>query len=118
MENTLLIISIIAILVIGYVLFFKRGKSSADIKIGHSNSKEIINREVMSTDIIKVETLSVEALPDDIEFNEIKDSNVISHITSLIPGLAQVLNNVNNILHLSKSNVYQAILPNGETLAK
>lgn len=118
MENTLLIISIIAILVIGYVLFFKRGKSSADIKIDHSNSEEIINREVMSTDIIKVETLSVEALPDDIEFNEIKDSNVISHITSLIPGLAQVLNNVNNILHLSKSNVYQAILPNGETLAK
>lgn len=118
MENTLLIISIIAILVTGYVLFFKRGKSSADINIDHSNSKEIINREVMSTDIIKVETLSVEALPDDIEFNEIKDGNIIARITSLIPGLAQVLNNVNNILHLSKSNVYQAILPNGETLAK
>ena len=115
MENTLFIICALVILVIGGVLFFNRKKSNNNVNIDYSDNKEIINGDVISKDIIKVETISAEELPDDIEFNEIKDSNVIARITSLIPGL---INTTKDVFYASKGVLYKAIIPPGTSLSE
>lgn len=115
MENTLFIICALVILVIGGVLFFNRKKSNDNVNIDYSDNKEIINGDVISKDIIKVETISAEELPDDIEFNEIKDSNVIARITSLIPGL---INTTKDVFYASKGVLHKAIIPPGTSLSE
>lgn len=115
MENTLFIICALVILVIGGVLFFNRKKSNDNVNIDYSDNKEIINGDVISKDIIKVETISAEELPDDIEFNEIKDSNVIARITSLIPGL---INTTKDVFYASKGVLHKANIPPGTSLSE
>ena len=69
--------------------------------------------------VIQMEMLPPEEIPDESKLVEITDSKVLAHVDSLIPGLVQAGNAVNNAAQAVQANgevLYRAIIPAGVKL--
>ena len=69
--------------------------------------------------VIQMEMIPPEEIPDESRLVEITDSKVLAHVDSLLPGLAQAGNAVNNAAQAVQENgevLYRAIIPAGAKL--
>lgn len=68
---------------------------------------------------IQIEMLPSESIEDETGLVEITDSKVLAQVSSLLPGLFQTGNSINNVARIIRNGpVYKAIMPAGAKLAK
>lgn len=126
MEYIIIGVCIIAIVVIGAVVFFKpktkaaNSLSASTISTDTSSETSPMLQDTASQDlIIQVEILPPETIGDESGLVEITDSKVLARVNNLVPGLAQAGNAVNNTVHAVQAQgevLYRAIIPAGAKL--
>lgn len=68
---------------------------------------------------IQIEMLPAESIEDETGLVEITDGKILAQVSSLLPGLFQTGNSINNVAQIVRNGtVYKAILPAGAKLAK
>lgn len=126
MEYIIIGVCIIAIVVIGAVVFLKpktkaaNSLSASTISTDTSSEASPMLQDAASQDlIIQVEILPPETIGDESGLVEITDSKVLARVNNLVPGLAQAGNAVNNAVHAVQAQgevLYRAIIPAGAKL--
>lgn len=126
MEYIIIGVCIIAIVVIGAVVFFKpktkaaNSLSASTISTDTSSETSPMLQDTASQDlIIQVEILPPETIGDESGLVEITDSKVLARVNNLVPSLAQAGNAVNNTVHAVQAQgevLYRAIIPAGAKL--
>ena len=67
----------------------------------------------------QIEALPAESVEDETGLVELTDSKILAQVSSLLPGLFQTGNSINNVAQIVRNGtVYKAILPAGAKLAK
>ena len=122
MEYVIVAVCIIALLVVGIVVYIKRKNNKTRELHSMDAKKEIVplTKAAYSADnaIVMVEELSIEAIENDSMLMEIKDGKILAHVNNLVPNLAQAGNAVNNTTQAIKaSNLYKVIIPAGAKLS-
>lgn len=103
---------VVAVIVIGIgVFFFIKFKKKPNRPI---QKNELATLEQESKQLIPVETLPLDAIKDESQLVEIKDSKVLAQINNLVPGLAK---GATSIAQAKAGPLYRVILPAGEKLA-
>ncbi len=116
---------IIAVVVCVMIVLKKRNGASGVIPkeegmtIPNEQLQTVANQELT----IQLEQLPAETQIDESSLVEITDKRMINRITSLVPGSAQVLNNVGSVAQYNEAikaggPLYQAVLKKGGSLAK
>lgn len=68
---------------------------------------------------IQIEMLPEESIEDETGLVEITDSKILAQVSSLLPGLFQTGNSINNVARIIRNGpVYKPIIPDGAKLAK
>lgn len=118
MEYILIVISLVT--AITCLIIFSRNKTeqkSRDFTENLDNSilSTITNKKNNSHDlVIQMELLPTEYKIDESKLVEITNSEILTRINNLVPGMAQVGNATNNAFHAAQANgevLYRAILP-------
>lgn len=120
-------VCIIAIVVIGVVVILKSKIKGTNRLLPSEVSANTSSRAIsmlQDTDSqefrIPVEMLPIEAISDESKLIEITDSKVLARVNSLVPGLVQAGNAINNIVQSAQTQgevLYRAIIPTGTKLA-
>lgn len=126
MEYAIIGIIIVAVAIVGVMIFLKSKKSTSAIvteRVEKAEEKEEV--QMIPADsglqkfVIQMEMLPAETIPDENKLVEITDSKVLAHVNNLIPGLAQVGNVANNAAQAVQAHggvLYRAIIPAGAKL--
>lgn len=127
MEYVTIGVCIIAIVVIGAVVIFKsKTKASNSLSPSEGSTDTSSRATSMLQDTtsqefrIPVEMLPAETIGDESELIEITDSRVLARVNSLVPGLVQAGNAINNAVQAAQAQgevLYRAIIPAGAKLA-
>lgn len=110
------------------IVFVRKTKKNKDIfnKSINKTSSDKLDSELMQVReepqelLIKMDVIPAEDITDENKLMEITDSKVLARINSLVPGLAQTGNAVNNAVQAAKTNgevLYRATIPAGAKLA-
>ncbi len=123
------IIAVISILVIaaGTVIFLKLRKIAVaeDTQFSENDQKMLIAQSLPEDNcfqelVVQLEMLPAEAIPDENKLVEIRNSRVLAQINNLVPELAQVDHDANNIVQAIQDSgeiLYRAIIPAGAKLS-
>lgn len=127
MEYITIGVCIIAIVVIGAVVILKskikatNSLSLSAVSTDTSSRATSILQDTASQEFrIQVEMLPTETISDKSKLIEITDSRVLSRVNSLVPGLVQAGNSINNAVQAAQTQgevLYRAIIPAGAKLA-
>ncbi|ALB48008.1 hypothetical protein [Clostridium beijerinckii] len=122
MNYVIIAICIIAVLMIGVVVFMKMRKPTDSQEFSVIETKnEVISSSMddysANEMIVMVDQLPVESIEDESMLTEITDSKVLAHVNNLVPGLLQAGNAANNAVQANGQVLYQAIIPAGAKLA-
>lgn len=127
MEYMIIGVCIIAIVVIGAVVIFKsktkatNSLSPSEVSTDTSSRATSMVQDTASQEFrIQVEMLPTETIGDESKLIEITDSRVLARVNSLVPGLVQAGNAINNAVQAAQTQgevLYRAIIPAGAKLA-
>jgi hypothetical protein len=127
MEYITIGVCIIAVVVIGAVVMLKSRIKATNSLLPSEASTDSSNRatsmlqDTASQEFrIPVEMLPAETISDESELIEITDSRVLARVNSLVPGLVQTGNVINNAVQAAQTQgevLYRAIIPAGAKLA-
>ena len=127
MEYVTIGVCIIAIVVIGAVVIFKskikatNSLSPSEVLTDTSSRATSMVQDTTSQEFrIQVEILPTETISDESKLIEITDSRVLARVNSLVPGLVQAGNAINNAVQAARTQgevLYRAIIPTGAKLA-
>ena len=127
MEYITIGVCIIAVVVIGAVVMLKsrikatNSLSPSEASTDSSNRATSMLQDTASQEFrIPVEMLPAETISDESELIEITDSRVLARVNSLVPGLVQTGNVINNAVQAAQTQgevLYRAIIPAGAKLA-
>lgn len=127
MEYVTIGVCIIAIVVIGAVVIFKsktkatNSLSPSEASTDTSSRATSMVQDTASQEFrIQVEMLPTETIGDESKLIEITDSRVLARVNSLVPGLVQAGNAINNAVQAAQTQgevLYRAIIPAGAKLA-
>lgn len=127
MEYVTIGVCIIAIVVIGAVVIFKsktkatNSLSPSEVSTDTSSRATPMVQDTASQEFrIQVEMLPTETIGDESKLIEITDSRVLARVNSLVPGLVQAGNAINNAVQAAQTQgevLYRAIIPAGAKLA-
>lgn len=128
MEHITIGVCIIAVVVIGAVVILKskikatNGLSPSAVSTDTSSGETSMLQDTASQEFrIQVEMLPTETIGDESKLIEITDSKVLARVNSLVPGLVQAGNAINNAVQtapkLQGEVLYRAIIPAGAKLA-
>lgn len=117
-------ICIVAVIAAGVILYLKSAKKQEEsvgvvnANVSTSSRETLVESDTPSGLTIQMEMLPADSIGDESRLVEITESKVLAHINSLVLGLAQAENAVNNAVQASNREVlYRAILPVGEKLS-
>ncbi len=127
MEYVTIGVCIIAIVVIGAVVIFKsktkatNSLSPSEASTDTSSRATSMVQDTASQEFrIQVEMFPTETIGDESKLIEITDSRVLARVNSLVPGLVQAGNAINNAVQAAQTQgevLYRAIIPAGAKLA-
>ncbi|OUP09903.1 hypothetical protein [Anaeromassilibacillus sp. An200] len=127
MEYMIIGVCIIAIVVIDAVVIFKsktkatNSLSPSEVSTDTSSRATSMVQDTASQEFrIQVEMLPTETIGDESKLIEITDSRVLARVNSLVPGLVQAGNAINNAVQAAQTQgevLYRAIIPAGAKLA-
>ena len=127
MEYMIIGVCIVAIVVIGAVVIFKskikatNSLSPSEVSTDTSSRATSMVQDTASQEFrIQVEMLPTETISDESKLIEITDSRVLARVNSLVPGLVQAGNAINNAVQAAQTQgevLYRAIIPAGAKLA-
>ena len=127
MEHITIGVCIIAVVVIGAVVILKskikatNGLSPSAVSTDTSSGETSMLQDTASQEFrIQVEMLPTETIGDESKLIEITDSKVLARVNSLVPGLVQAGNAINNAVQTAQTQgevLYRAIIPAGAKLA-
>lgn len=127
MEYATIGVCIIVIVVIGAVVIFKSKTKAANSLSPSEGSTDTSSRatsmlqDTASQELrIQVEMLPAETIGDESKLIEITNSRVLARVNSLVPGLVQAGNTINNAVQAAQAQgevLYRAIIPAGAKLA-
>lgn len=127
MEYMIIGVCIVAIVVIGAVVILKskikatNSLSPSEVSTDTSSRATSIVQDTTSQEFrIQVEMLPTETISDESKLIEITDSRVLARVNSLVPGLVQAGNAINNAVQAAQTQgevLYRAIIPAGAKLA-
>lgn len=127
MEYMIIGVCIVAIVVIGAVVILKskikatNSLSPSEVSTDTSSRATSMVQDTASQEFrIQVEMLPTETISDESKLIEITDSRVLARVNSLVPGLVQAGNAINNAVQAAQTQgevLYRAIIPAGAKLA-
>ena len=127
MEYMIIGVCIVAIVVIGAVVILKskikatNSLSPSEVSTDTSSRATPMVQDTASQEFrIQVEMLPTETIGDESKLIEITDSRVLARVNSLVPGLVQAGNAINNAVQAAQTQgevLYRAIIPAGAKLA-
>lgn len=127
MEYITIGVCIIAVVVIGAVVMLKsrikatNSLSLSEVSTDTSSRETSMVQDTASQEFrIQVEMLPTETISDESKLIEITDSRVLARVNSLVPGLVQAGNAINNAVQAAQTQgevLYRAIIPAGAKLA-
>ena len=108
------------------IIYYLRSKKKEDLSLNitgnskfNSDEAELASKMNQKELVIQMEMLPEEKVNES-KLIEITDSNVLTRINHLVPGLAQSSNAVRNASQVAKQSgtLYKAVIPSGATLTK